>query len=227
MVRSTLSYWKKRSYYAGLRRLPSFALSNGDSVNASGAGIYKSGCVTIGSTSYSKFSSKTNSFYGNAAAITSDSAYANARKVMASIPRFVDAIAKVVKPKDASGYARTLKGLIATYKLTDYDVVTIKGVLDTGASGYRVTALQHLLKAAGYSTKITRQVRLRHPLRGEEVPEGQEARSGRPGRLAHPFSLVLEAQRRHQRLAVQCPQRPAGWTGLSAPPVAAGSARSP
>jgi peptidoglycan hydrolase-like protein with peptidoglycan-binding domain len=156
VVRSTLSYWKKRSYYAGLRRLSSFALSNGDSVKASGAGIYKSGCLTIGSTSYSKFSSKTNSFYGNAAAITSDSAYANARKVMASIPMFVDAVAKVVKPKDASGYARTLKGLIATYKLTDYDVVPVKVVLDSGATGYRVTALQYLLKAAGHSTKITK-----------------------------------------------------------------------
>ncbi len=156
VVRSTLSYWKKRSYYAGLRRLTSFALSNGDSVRASGAGIYKSGCLKIGSTSYSKFSSKTNSFYGNAAAITSDSAYASARKVMASIPRFVDAIAKVVRPKDPSGYARTLKGLISTYKLTGYDVVTIKRVLVSGDSGYRVAALQYLLKAAGYSTSITK-----------------------------------------------------------------------
>ncbi len=156
VVRSTLSYWKKRSYYAGLRRLPSFALSNGGSVKASGAGIYKSGCVTIGSTSYSKFSSKTNSFYGNAAAITSDPAYANARKVMAGIPRFVDAIAKVVRPKNPSGYARTLKGLIATYKLTNYDLVPVKVVLDSGATGYRVTALQYLLKAAGYSTSITK-----------------------------------------------------------------------
>ncbi len=155
VVRSTLSYWKKRSYYAGLRRLTSFALSNGDSVKASGAGIYKSGCLKIGSTSYSKFSSKTNSFYGNAAAITSDSAYASARKVMASIPRFVDAIAKVVRPTDASGYARTLKGLISTYKLTDYDVVTIKRVLVSGDSGYRVAALQYLLKAAGHSIRIT------------------------------------------------------------------------
>ena len=156
VVRSTLGYWKKRSYYAGLRRYPSFAVSNGDSVTASAAGIYKSGCVTIGSTRYSKFSSKTNSFYANAAAITSNSAYANARKVMASIPKFVDAIAKVLKPKDPRGYARTLDSLIATYKLTDYDVVPIKVVLDSGASGYRVTALQYLLKAAGYSTSITR-----------------------------------------------------------------------
>ena len=93
--------------------------------------------MTIGSTSYSKFSSRTHSFYANAAAITSDSAYANARKVMASIPRFVDAIAKVVRPKDPSGYARTLDSLIATYKLTDYDLVPIKVVLDSGASGHR------------------------------------------------------------------------------------------
>ena len=112
--------------------------------------------MTIGSTSYSKFSSRTHSFYANAAAITSDSAYANARKVMASIPRFVDAIAKVVRPKDPSGYARTLDSLIATYKLTDYDLVPIKVVLDSGASGHRVAALQYLLKAAGYSTRITR-----------------------------------------------------------------------
>lgn len=155
VVRTTLSFWKKRSYYAGLRRSPSFRLSNGDSVRASGAGMYKSGCVTIGSTSYSKFSSKTNSFYANAAAITRDSAYAKARKVMASIPRFVDAIAKVVRPKSASSYARTLRSLIATYKLTDYDIVPIKVVLLSGTSGHRVTALQYLLKAAGYSTRIT------------------------------------------------------------------------
>ncbi len=155
VVRTTLSYWKSRSYYAGLRRYPSFTLANGDSVTASASGIYKSGCTTIGSTTYSKFSSMTNSFYGNAAAITSDSAYANARKVMSSIPKFVDELAKVVQPKDASGYAKTLDDLIATYNLTDYDVVPIGLVLESGDSGFRVSALQNLLKAAGYSTSIT------------------------------------------------------------------------
>ena len=155
VVRTTLSYWKSRSYYAGLRRYPSFTLANGDSVTASASGIYKSGCTTIGSTTYSKFSSMTNSFYGNAAAITSDSAYADARKVMSSIPKFVDELAKVVQPKDASGYAKTLDDLIASYNLTDYDVVPIGLVLESGDSGFRVSALQNLLKAAGYSTSIT------------------------------------------------------------------------
>ncbi|MCB0912174.1 MAG: peptidoglycan-binding protein [Propionibacteriaceae bacterium] len=155
VVRTTLTYWKNRSYYAGLRRYSSFALANGDSIYASAAGIYKSGCTTIGSTDYSKFSSKTNSFYGNAAAITSDAAYADARDVMSSIPKFVDALAKVVQPKSASSYAKTLDDLIDTYNLTDYDVVPIKIVLDSGNTGFRVTALQYLLKAAGYSTSIT------------------------------------------------------------------------
>ncbi len=155
VVRTTLSYWKSRDYYAGLRRYPSFTLANGDSVHASAAGIYKSGCITIGSTDYSKFSSKTNSFYGNAAAITSDSAYADARDVMSSIPKFVDALAKVVEPKSSSSYAKTLDDLIDTYNLTDYDVVPIGLVLDSGNTGFRVTALQYLLKAAGYSTSIT------------------------------------------------------------------------
>lgn len=155
VVRTTLSYWKTRSYYAGLRRYSSFALANGDSITASASGIYKSGCVTIDSTSYSKFSSMTDSFYGNAAAITSDSAYADARKVMASVPKFVDAIAKVVKPKDAAAYAKTLNNLISSYNLTDYDVVPIGLVLESGDRGFRVSALQYLLKAAGYSTSVT------------------------------------------------------------------------
>ncbi len=155
VVRSTLSYWKTRSYYAGLRRYPSFALANGDSVYSSAAGIYKSGCTTVSSTSYSKFSSKTNSFYANAAAITGDSDYSEARKVLTSVPKLVEAIAKVAQPKGASAYAKTLNNLIDTYHLTDHDVVSIGIVLDSGDSGFRVTALQYLLKAAGYSTTIT------------------------------------------------------------------------
>ncbi|MBI5028021.1 MAG: C40 family peptidase, partial [Actinobacteria bacterium] len=78
VVKTTLSYWKNRSYYAGLRRYPSFVLANGDSVAASASSMYQSGCVTIGSTQYGKFTSMTNSFYANAAAITEDSAYKGA-----------------------------------------------------------------------------------------------------------------------------------------------------
>ncbi|MFT4110999.1 peptidoglycan-binding protein [Propionicimonas sp.] len=155
VVRTTLSYWKQRSYYAGLRRYSSFVLADGDSVTASAAKLYQTSCTTIGSTKYATFSSMTNSFYANAEAITSDSAYKAARAAMASIPKFVDEIAKVVRPKDAADYAKTIDGLIDTYNLTDYDVVPIKIVLESGDSGFRVTALQYLLKAAGYSTTIT------------------------------------------------------------------------
>lgn len=155
VVKTTLSYWKNRSYYAGLRRYPSFVLANGDSVAASASSMYQSGCVTIGSTQYGKFTSMTNSFYANAAAITEDSAYKGARAVMSSVPKFVDAIADVVKPKDSASYAKQLKTLIDTYNLNDYNVVPITILLESGDSGFRVTALQYLLKAAGYSTSIT------------------------------------------------------------------------
>lgn len=155
VVRTTLSYWKSRSYYAGLRRYSKFVLADGDSVTASAAKTYQAACVTIGSTRYASFSSMTNSFYANAAAITTDSAYKGARSVMASIPKFVDALAKVVEPKAADEYATTIDNLIDTYHLTDYDVVPIGRVLESGDSGSRVTALQYLLKAAGHSTAIT------------------------------------------------------------------------
>jgi peptidoglycan hydrolase-like protein with peptidoglycan-binding domain len=155
VVKTTLSYWKQRSYYAGLRRYSSFVLVDGDSVTASAAGDYKTKCVTIGSTKYSGFSSMTNSFYANAAAITEDSAYEGARAVLSSVPKLVKAIAKVVKPKDADAYADTLTTLIDTYNLTDYDIVPIGIVLDSGDTGAKVTALQYLLKAAGQSISIT------------------------------------------------------------------------
>ena len=155
VVRSTLSYWKPRSYYAGLRRLPRISFASSDGVTSSAASLFQSGCVMMGSTQYAKFSTLTNSFYANAAAITGDSAYKGARAVMASIPAFVDALAKVVKPADVDGYARTLKSLIDTYSLTGYDVVPMGILLKSGSSGMKVTALQHLLKAAGHSVAIT------------------------------------------------------------------------
>jgi peptidoglycan hydrolase-like protein with peptidoglycan-binding domain/cell wall-associated NlpC family hydrolase len=155
VVKTTLSYWKQRSYYAGLRRYASFVLVNGDSVTASAAGDYKTKCLKIGSTTYSAFSSMTNSFYANAAAITEDSAYKDARAVLSSVPKLVNALAKVVKPKSADDYADTLNKLIDTYHLTDYDIVPIGIVLVSGNTGSKVTALQHLLKAAGQSVTVT------------------------------------------------------------------------
>ena len=155
VVRSTLSFWQQRSYYAGLRRLSTIAFAKSAGVVASAARLYQSGCVTIGSTRYANFSSVTNSFYANAAAITSDAAYTSARSVMASTPKFVQALAKVVKPKDPDSYARTVNSLIANYSLTDYDVVPIGIVLKSGSSGAKVTALQYLVKAAGQNVSIT------------------------------------------------------------------------
>jgi cell wall-associated NlpC family hydrolase/peptidoglycan hydrolase-like protein with peptidoglycan-binding domain len=157
VVRSTLSFWKQRSYYAGLRRLPKivFAASTGAAVSA--ARLYQSGCVTIGSIRYANFTSMANSFAANAAAIASDAAYKQARSAIrsGSGPAFLQALAKVVKPKDSDGYARSLSALIASYSLTDYDVVPIGIVLSSGNSGAKVTALQYLLKAAGYSVAIS------------------------------------------------------------------------
>jgi hypothetical protein len=155
VVRTTLSYWKQRSYYAGLRRYSKFVLANGESVAASASSMYQSGCMDLGSDRIGKFTSMTNSFYANAAAITEDGAYADARAVMSSVPRFVDALAKVVKPKSAADYARTINDLIDTYHLNDYNVVPIKRVFESGDGGSKVKAVQYLLKGAGYSAEPT------------------------------------------------------------------------
>lgn len=155
VVRSTLSYWKTRRHYAGLRRLPRITFASTGTTESSAARLYQTGCVTIGSTNYATFSSITGSFYANAAAITSDSVYKGARSAMASLPAYVGALAKVVKPKDPHSYADRIMALIEAYSLTDYDVVPLGLVLKSGSKGIKVSALQHLLTAAGYSTKIT------------------------------------------------------------------------
>lgn len=155
VVKTTLSYWKHRSYYAGLRRYAKFDLVGKDGVGASAAKAYQTSCVEIGSTKYARFASMADSFSANAAAITGDSAYKKARAVLGSVLRLVDEVAKVVKPNGAASYAATLKSLIATYHLTDYDLVPIGHVLLPGDKGSRVSALQYLLKAAGHGTKVT------------------------------------------------------------------------
>lgn len=155
VVSTTLSYWKHRSYYAGLRRYAKLVLADGTGVAASAASLYQTGCVTISSTSYAKFSSVSDSFAAHAAAVTSDSAYSAASAVINSIPKYVDAIANVEHPKDASGYAASINSLIAAYHLTDYDVVSFDLVLLSGSRGAKVTALQYLLLAAGRSIKTT------------------------------------------------------------------------
>jgi len=155
VVKTTLSYWKQRSYYAGLRRYSKLVVANSDGVEASAAAVYQSGCVTISSGHYAKFGSVTDSFAGHAAAVVNDSGYKAARGVITNIPAYVDALAKVEEPKDASAYAKTINGLIASYKLTDYDVVPFDLVLLSGDKGGKVSALQYLLTANGSSVKAT------------------------------------------------------------------------
>ncbi len=159
VVKTTLSYWKKRAFFAGMRRYAKLVFAGQDSVTASASNLYQSGCVSITSSGttkkYSKFTSLTNAFYAHAAAVADDSAYAGARSVMSSVPKFVDAIAKVEHSADASAYAKKIDDLIDTYNLTDYDVVPMNLLLESGDQGPAVTALQYLLLANSVTVKAT------------------------------------------------------------------------
>lgn len=155
VVKTTLSYWKNRSYYAGMRRYSKLVFADSDGVTASAGSAYQSGCVTIGSTKYSKYSSTSNAFAAHAAAISDDSAYKSARAVMNSTTKYVDALAKVEAPKDAAAYAKTINSLIAGYNLASYNVVPFSLVLDSGNKGAKVSALQYLLLQAGRTLKVT------------------------------------------------------------------------
>ena len=155
VVRTTLSYWKTRKYYAGLRRYAKLVFAGSDGITTSAASRYQTGCVTISSTRYAKFSTITNSFLANAIAVTQDSAYKSARAALGDPEQYVDALAKVRAPKDPGAYASRLRQIIDAYDLRDYDVVPFDLVLLSGAKGTKVTATQHLLSAAGYSVKVT------------------------------------------------------------------------
>ncbi|MFT3971648.1 MAG: peptidoglycan-binding protein [Micropruina sp.] len=155
VVRTTLSYWKNRKYYAGLRRQASFSLAGKDSAAASASRVFQNTCVTIGKVRYAKYRSLTDGFAAHAAAVAEDSRYAAARKVMGDVGAFVTAIAKVERPKSATSYAAKLKAVIAEYDLGFYDNVAFNLVLLSGDSGPKVTALQYLLNAAGYAVATT------------------------------------------------------------------------
>lgn len=155
VVRSTLSYWKTRRYYAGLRRQSSFSLA-GQTVTTSAAAAFQTTCVTIGKVSYAKYGSIKDSFAAHAAAVAEDSAYASVRKVTGgNISAYVAAIAKVEHASDASAYAAKLNAVIDDQDLRDYDSVAFDLVLISGKSGAKVTALQYLLGAAGYAVPPT------------------------------------------------------------------------
>lgn len=155
VVRTTLSFWKTRKYYAGLRRYAPLVFAGTDGVTASAASLYQSGCVTISSVKYSKFASINDSFAAHATAVMEDSAYAAVRSVLTSVPKYVTEIAKVERPKEASAYATRINKLIAEYNLLEYDVLPFTLVMLSGHNGAKVTAAQHLLTGAGYAVKVT------------------------------------------------------------------------
>ena len=154
VVRTTLSYWKTRKYYAGLRRQSSFSLA-GKTVTTSAAAAFQTSCVTIGKVSYAKYGSIKDSFAAHAAAVAEDSAYASVRKATGNISDYVTAIAKVEHASDAAAYAAKLNAVIDDQGLRDYDSVAFDLVLISGKSGAKVTALQYLLGAAGYTVATT------------------------------------------------------------------------
>lgn len=160
VVKTTLSYWKQRSFYAGLRRYSKlvFAGTQG-TVKSSTPSLYQSGCVAItsgGSTiRYRSYSSYTNAFMDWATTVEGSSAYAGAMSSTSDVNAFVDAYAKAAKPSSAASWAKTLKKLIADYDLDSYDVVPFTIVMSSGRTGAKVSALQLLLADAGISVKTT------------------------------------------------------------------------
>jgi len=160
VVRTTLSYWKTRSYYAGLRRSSGFILAGTEGVVlAANTYSQQSGCISVtsnGSTvRYSSYSSPSYSFTEHANQVTSAPEYAAARAVMDNDNAYLDAIAKIEQPKSADAYAKKLRAVMSDYSLGDYDVVPFNLVLSSGNSGDKVTALQYLLKKAGASVSTT------------------------------------------------------------------------
>ncbi len=155
VVATTLSYWKTRAYYAGLRRYPTLVFAGSDGVTASAANVYQTGCVTIDSTKYAKFASIADSFSAHSLAVLNDSSYATSRGVLNNVSAYLAAVAAAERPKTAEAYATELTKLIDTYKLRDYDVTPFTWVLDSGDANAKVTALQHLLTDAGYTVKVT------------------------------------------------------------------------
>lgn len=156
VVKTTYSYWKARKYYAGLRR---YAKLNfiGDSgvTSASAASNFQAGCTTISvngkSAKYSKFANYNDSVMGHAAIVAAGGEYANARKLLDNDSAFTDAIAGV-ESSSAAAYAKSIKDVISEFDLTQYDVAPLSVVVLSGDTGAKVTAVQGLVTAAGYST---------------------------------------------------------------------------
>jgi hypothetical protein len=160
VVKTTLSYWKQRAYFAGMRRYTKLTFAGTDGViKVASISSYQSGCVAITSggktVKYRKYTSPAKSLLDHAAFVATEPDYASARQAMNSVSRYVDAIAKLEGGADPSGYAKKLRQVIDAYDLTQYDVAPLSIVLLSKASGAKVRALQYLLTAAGKTVKVT------------------------------------------------------------------------
>lgn len=160
VVKTTLSYWKQRSYFAGMRRYAKLNFVGQDGVvKADSISSYQSGCIAVTSSGktvkYRKYTSLSNSVLDHAALVADDSSYASARRAQNSVSGYMDAIAQLEGGSDPAGYAKQLRQVIDAYDLTQYDVAPLSIVLLAKASGPKVTALQYLLTAAGKTVKVT------------------------------------------------------------------------
>lgn len=160
VVKTTLSYWKSRSYYAGLRRYSklNFAGTNGVLLSTT-ISTYQSGCLSTtakGKTiKYRSYTSTAKSVYDHAEAVATGSGYASARNAIGNVSSFITAIAKAERPSSATSYAKSLRSVISAHNLTQYDVVPLTTVLLKGKSGTKVAALQNLLNANGAKIKVS------------------------------------------------------------------------
>lgn len=158
VVKTTLSYWKARKYYAGLRRYSKLNFVGDSGVtSASAASSFQAGCTSITSggktKKYAKFSSYGDSILGHAAIVAAGKEYGAARAAMSNDQAFVDAISRV--EGNSSSYAKSVKAVIDSYNLTQYDVAPLSVVLLSGDTGPKVSAVQGLLSAAGYNVAST------------------------------------------------------------------------
>lgn len=161
VVRTTLSYWKHRSYYAGLRRYSKLNLVGDAGVLATTVvSPYQSGCVSITSGStvrkYRSYSSGGNSVIDHASIVASDPKYGAARAAMTNVSTYASTIATLeLGSARGPAYARGIRALIDQYDLTKYDQVPVNVVLSSGNKGAKVSALQYLLRDHGASVQVT------------------------------------------------------------------------
>ncbi|MCA0253418.1 MAG: peptidoglycan-binding protein [Actinobacteria bacterium] len=162
VVKTTLSYWKTRKYYTGVRRLAAINFVGITGVTyAAQASSQSNGCTVVGTGSkavkYRTYSSLTKAFGDRASLIASEAAYQAARAASGNVTTFVDALAAVDSPSKPADYAAQLKALIKTWNLSSYDVaptsLSLVMTTSTNSTGSKVSALQSLLNQAGQ--KIT------------------------------------------------------------------------